>query len=88
MLDFNFLARKTIPELRRGMWVMAKNRECGILVAFNAQLEAEVHLVDAGTGDTREIRQVDVRDLRQARLGEIPAKRRPAPERGAKFGYR
>jgi hypothetical protein len=74
--------------IRRGMWVM-RGKDIGILADFNPTNGAvEIHFCDPVEGTTVAKEMIfDLMLLRQAKLSEIPEKRRPTPERAAKFGY-
>lgn len=59
----------------------------GLVLAPDAS-SAEVHFLnpDGTTGDR--VRNVPVRALSQAKLSQIPAKRRPSDAQAKKYGYR
>lgn len=49
---------------------------------------AEVHFIDTKGETTSQVRNVPVRALSQAKLSQIPAKRRPTEAQAKKYGYR
>lgn len=77
--------------LRAGMWVMVDldgRQEPGIAVRREADTNLlRVMLVDADTGENRVELAVGQGIVRQARLGEIPARRRPVAEVAQALGY-
>lgn len=86
-LLFDLFRKKAIPQLRRGMWVMTP-QGVGIVTAFNLDSTVRVDLVGSPDGNTR-ISGYDavIHEVRQAKLKEIPAARRPSVEHGHRFGY-
>lgn len=73
--------------IKAGKWVFhTKLNQPGILTASSAFPLLDVMLVNPEGTDYRAI-QADLADIRIARLVEIPAPRRPAPEIGASLGY-
>jgi len=67
------------------MWVTHAD---GVAIVANTDaVAAEIHFVDSA-GLTIGQKIVPVGDLKQARLADIPAPRRPAKAHGEKFGYR
>lgn len=69
---------------RKGMWVKF-GEQLGILVSFDSG-GTEVHLVNAA-GETVQVVQPQMAELRQATYAEIPKARRPSKVLAAKLGY-
>lgn len=77
---------KALLALRKGMWVVHQGH-VGILSDIRSDGVLEVHLADSISGDTVQIVTAGAPEVKQAKLHQIPALRRPKPEHGAKFGY-
>lgn len=73
-----------MSEPRKGMWVK-HGTKVGIVNSCNA-MGAEVHYVDK-RGITTGTAIVALGEIEQAGLNDIPALRRPAPQRAELFGY-
>ena len=84
---FDLFRKRTVPQLRKGMWVMTP-QGVGIVTDFTVNTTVLVDLVVTPDGTTRLTGyEVDIHEVRQATLKEIPAARRPTAEHGRRFGY-
>jgi hypothetical protein len=72
--------------LRKGMWVLYEGR-VGILVKFNSELDAEVHLVNENGTTAMALPSVSLADLTQAAFNNIPEERRPDEATARRLGY-
>lgn len=88
------------PFPRQGAFV-ALDKKVGIIfeypqLNYNGEADAmvpdassaEVHFMDAKGETTEQVRNVPVRALTQAKLSQLPAKRRPTEAQAKRFGYR
>jgi hypothetical protein len=73
--------------LRKGMWVQVDGHDStGILVTFTAT-HGTVHWVDADGHTTGVDHEIDLADVSQASLLDIPEARRPDIETAVALGY-
>lgn len=66
----------TISVVRKGMWVVYKNGQTGIIRSVGPQGAVDVMLVDSEKGENDKPVMAHIAELRQARFSEIPRARR------------